>query len=96
MGLVYFVMSSQCHSCAKQAQTERDSLPFFFIEYLICTLSLDVTKKGTQKMADLCTEYPFQQSLPRVSEKKVKNGLILQSISHCMFMLVSWANKALG
>ena len=45
------------HSHAKQAQTERELS--FFTECLIHVLFLDVITTGTQKMAELCTEYTF-------------------------------------
>ena len=43
------------HSRVKQTQTET----VFFTGCLIRALFLDVTTKVTQKMAELCTEYPL-------------------------------------
>ena len=41
MGLVYFVMSSQCFIHVRNKHEQRE-IAFFFIECLICTLLLDV------------------------------------------------------
>jgi len=55
-GLLCEVISG-FHSFSKQAQTERYSF-LFFTERLIHVLFFNVTTKVTQKMAELCTEYP--------------------------------------
>ena len=74
------------HLRAKQAQTGRDS-SLFFTKYLIRVLFLDVTTNVTQKMPELCTEYP---SSPAVSEKKQKMDRFCNLSA---FMLVSLANE---
>ena len=58
IGLVYFVKSSQGFIHARNKHKQRDIAFCFFPECLIRVLFLDVTTKVTQKMAELCTEYP--------------------------------------
>ena len=70
------------HSRAKQAQTERDSF-LFLTEFVFRILLLDETIKVTQKIEELCTEYPFQPSSPGVSLEEGKKWLGF-AISHCL------------
>ena len=59
--LQYFAQLEQHRINRKSYETNKHgrSLSFFFTECLIRVLFLDVRTKVTQKMEELCTEFPF-------------------------------------
>jgi len=58
VGLVCYVKSFQGFIHSRNKHKQRDIAFFFFTERLIHVLFFNVTTKVTQKMAELCTEYP--------------------------------------
>jgi len=63
VGLVYLVTSSQCFIHMRNKHKQR--VLSFFTECLIRVLFLDVKSKVRQKMAELCTKYPFLSTITR-------------------------------
>ena len=90
MGLVYFVTSSQFFIHARNKHKQRERALSLFTKCLIPVLFLDVITNVTQKMAELCKEYPFLAIIARSEWEEGKNGSILQSLAVYACFLGEW------
>ena len=92
MGLVYFVTSPQCFIHARNKRKHRE-IALFFTQCLIRVLFLDDTTKVTQKMAELCPEYPVFTVITRSEGEEGKKMDRFCNLSR--LKLVPWSNETL-